>query len=86
MNKRKSGILNTAQSLVSSINDKFDTDIKIPNIQDFGKLQGNLSSKVIDGTKTIFTTPQIVFNVQELDKDKLEQCFNYVNKKFGSKY
>lgn len=86
MNKRKSGILNTAQSLVSSINDKFDTDIKIPNIQDFGKLQGNLSSKVIDGTKTIFTTPQIVFNVQELDKDKLEQCFNYVNKKFGSQY
>ena len=86
INKRKSGILNTAQSLVSSINDKFNTDIKIPNIQDFGKLQGNLSSKVIDGTKTIFTTPQIVFNVQELDKDKLEQCFNYVNKKFGSKY
>lgn len=86
MNKRKSGILNTAQSLVSSINDKFDTDIKIPNIQDFGKLQGNLSSKVIDGTKTIFSTPQIIFNVQELDKDKLEQCFNYVNKKFGSQY
>ena len=86
MNKRKSGILSTAQSLVSSINDKFDTDIKIPNIQDFGKLQGNLSSKVIDGTKTIITTPQIIFNVQELDKDKLEQCFNYVNKKFGSQY
>lgn len=86
MNKKKSGILNTAQSLVSSINDKFDTDIKIPNIQDFGKLQGNLSSKVIDGTKTIFSTPQIIFNVQELDKDKLEQCFNYVNKKFGSQY
>lgn len=86
INKRKSSIINTAQDLVSSINDKFDTNIKIPNIQDFGKLQGNLSSKVIDGTKTVFTTPQIIFNVQELDKDKLEQCFNYVNKKFGSQY
>lgn len=86
MNKRKRGILNTAQSLVSGINDKFDTNLKTPSIQDFGKLQGNLSGKVIDGTKTVFTTPQIIFNVQELDKDKLEQCFNYVNKKFGSQY
>lgn len=86
MNKRKRGILNTAQSLVSGINDKFDTNLKTPSIQDFGKLQGNLSGKVIDGTKTVFTTPQIIFNVQELDEDKLEQCFNYVNKKFGSQY
>lgn len=45
-----------------------------------------LSSQVIDSTKTIFTTPQIVFNVQELDEAKLEQCFNYINRKFGSKY
>ena len=86
MNKRKRGIINTAQNLASSINDKFDTNIKMPNIQDLGKLQGNLSSKVIDGTKTVFTTPQIIFNVQELDKTRLEQCFNYVNRKFGSEY
>lgn len=86
MNKRKREIINTAQNLASSINDKFDTNIKMPNIQDLGKLQGNLSSKVIDGTKTVFTTPQIIFNVQELDKTRLEQCFNYVNRKFGSEY
>ena len=51
---------------------------------DFGKT--NLSSKVIDSTKTVFTTPQIVFNVQELDEAKLQQCFNYINRKFGSQY
>lgn len=47
---------------------------------------GSLNGNILDKTKTIFTTPQIIFNVQELDKDRLEQCFNYVNKKFGSQY
>ena len=47
---------------------------------------GTIKQSVIDRTQTIFTTPQIVFNVQELDESKLQQCFNYVNKKFGSQY
>ena len=47
---------------------------------------GAIRQSVIDQTKTIFTTPQIVFNVQELDEAKLQQCVNYVNRKFGSQY
>ena len=47
---------------------------------------GAISQSVVDKTRTIFTTPQIVFNVQELDEVKLQQCFNYINRKFGSKY
>lgn len=47
---------------------------------------GAIKEKVISNTQTVFTTPQIVFNVQELDQQKLEQCFNYINKKFGSRY
>ena len=47
---------------------------------------GAINQSVIDNTKTVFTTPQIVFNVQELDEAKLNQCFNYINRKFGSKY
>ena len=47
---------------------------------------GAINQSVIDNTKTVFTTPQIVFNVQELDEEKLNQCFNYINRKFGSKY
>lgn len=47
---------------------------------------GALNQSVMDKTKTVFTTPQIVFNVQELDEAKLNQCFNYINRKFGSKY
>ncbi len=47
---------------------------------------GALNQSVMDKTKTVFTTPQIVFNVQELDEAKLNQCLNYINRKFGSKY
>ncbi len=46
----------------------------------------NMDGLIIDRNKTIYTTPNIVFNVQELDKQRLEQCFNYVNLKFGSQY
>ena len=53
------------------------------NLEDF---QGNMGKKIIQSSKTIYTTPKIVFNVQELDESKLEQCFNYVNKKFGTNY
>ena len=47
---------------------------------------GSLNKSVIEQTKTIFTTPQITFNVQELDEARLQQCFNYINRKFGSAY
>lgn len=47
---------------------------------------GKIHSSIVEQNKTIFTTPQIVFNVQELDEEKLQQCFNYINKKFGSAY
>ena len=49
-------------------------------------INSGLKNGIIDSTKTIFTTPQIIFNVQELDEAKLQQCFNYVNRKFGSAY
>lgn len=86
MNARKKGIVSTAQGLASKINDVFNGQMNMPQINDFGKLQGSLKNQIVDSTKTVFTTPQIVFNVQELDEAKLNQCFNYINKKFGSAY
>ena len=81
------GVEDEANSIYNQI-DKISKNIsdKLRNISysdtDFGKL----NTSVIEKSKTIFTTPQIVFNVQELDEAKLQQCFNYVNRKFGSKY
>ena len=44
------------------------------------------NNQSINGKNTIFTTPNITFNVQEMTKENLEECFNYINKKFGSNY
>lgn len=66
---------------IENISNKMKSDFQglIPNM-------GAIKQSIIDQTKTVFTTPQIVFNVQELDEAKLNQCFNYINKKFGSAY
>lgn len=53
---------------------------------DINKITGNLTSNVINKSKTIFTTPNIQFNVKELTKENLKQCFDYINQKFGSAY
>ncbi len=47
---------------------------------------GNINKKVMHSNNNVFTTPQIIFNVNELDEKKLQQCFNYINRKFGSAY
>lgn len=86
--KRKNNLIKDAQNLAKGIIKGFDHSFTLND--DFNILNAKslnaLNNSVIDKTKTIFTTPQIVFNVQELDEAKLEQCFNYINRKFGSQY
>ncbi len=84
-----SGILNNKSKVTNAINQltqEMAESMKIPTVQDFGRFQGSINNQIVDSTKTVFTTPQIVFNVQKLDEAKLEQCFNYINRKFGSQY
>ncbi len=45
-----------------------------------------LNTSVVDSTKKIFTTPNIVFNVQKMDKANLDICVNEVNRRFGTAY
>lgn len=85
LNKQRN-IINTAKSLASKVNSAFESEMKIPQLNDFNNIQAGLNKKISSSTQTVFTTPQIVFNVQELDEAKLQQCFNYINKKFGSQY
>lgn len=78
----KNKVIKPAQQIAKELKNA----LNIPQINDFGKFQGSINSQIIDSTKTVFTAPQIVFYVQELDDAKLQQCFNYINKKFGSSY
>lgn len=83
--KRKRDLTTDAKNLAKGIAQEFDTSFtptksfNIPNIK-------SLNRQIKKQTQNIFTTPQIIFNVQELDEAKLQKCFNYINKKFGSQY
>lgn len=86
MIKGLSKSLINASPILEKTTEKLGNKIKNSlNIADFSDYNA-LNNKIIDSTQTVFTTPQIVFNVQELDEAKLQQCFNYINKKFGSAY
>lgn len=83
MNARKKRITDTAKELASRVNSVFNNQMNIPNVQDFGKFQGYINDKIIDSTKTIFTTPNLTIYTQEFDARKIA---NEVNKIFGSQY
>lgn len=86
--KKERSLIKDAQNLAKNIVKGFDSSFALDSklLTPSTKALNALSTNVIDNTKTIYTTTQIVFNVQELDEAKLEQCFNYVNRKFGSQY
>ena len=65
---------------------KLENNINNIPINDFGKLQGKISSQVAKVSKTIFTTPQININTKELTQENLQQILNFINRKFGSAY
>ena len=78
-------LINAANKLAKDLDDKLMINGNA-NLTNLEKMQNKAASRTINSSKTIFTTPQIVFNVQELDEAKLQQCFNYINRKFGSQY
>lgn len=83
--KRQRGLTAQARNLAKNIANgfnnsfKFNQNLSMPNMR-------AINGKIKNQTQTIFTTPQIIFNVQEMNEQNLETCFNYVNKKFGSRY
>ena len=83
--KNKYKLISATEQLSQDLKDKLNLNSNV-NIGNLERMQSGVISKTIDSTKTIYTTPQIVFNVQELDEAKLQQCFNYINRKFGSQY
>lgn len=56
------------------------------NFADIIPSMGTIKQSVIDKTRTVFTTPNIVFNVQKMDKENLDTAFNYINRRLGSQY
>jgi hypothetical protein len=86
MEGAEKGLKDEENSLYKKVDNISDNVLDKLNNTSFNGNLGNINKSVIDQTKKIFTTPQITFNVQELDEGKLQQCFNYINNKFGSAY
>ena len=83
--KQQRGLTNKAKSLAKSISEGFDNSFNMSSAFKMPNMKA-ISSEMKNQTRMIFTTPQITFNVQQLDEKNLESCFNYINKKFGSAY
>ena len=83
--KRERELSSDAKNLAKSITQGFNSAFNVnPNIS--APKMNVLAGKIKQQTQTIFTTPQITFNVQEMNEENLDRCFNYINRKFGSKY
>ena len=83
--KKQRGLTADAKNLAKDIANKFSNSLKLNrnlNMSNMNVTTGQINKQ----TQTTFTTPQITFNIQELDEARLQQCFNYINKKFGSQY
>lgn len=81
--KQGSKTLDKISDYASMMNEEFSKNMNFPQIHDFGKLQGKLSNKIIDSTKTVYTTPNLTIYTQEFDARKIA---DEVNKVFGSQY
>ena len=83
------GILDEEKNAVKAAKDlgnKVLNELDYSNKFATGSIDANINRQITDATKTIFTTPNIQFNVQTLNKENLDLAFNYINKKFGSQY
>lgn len=83
--KQGNKTIRNIQDYAKKMNTQFNKTMINKNFNTNG-ISRAMSSRIMNTNKTIFTTPQIVFNVQQLDEKNLDKCFNYINKKFGSKY
>ncbi len=85
MNARKKNIVSTAKALASNVNDVFNEQMNIPQVNDFGKLQGNLSREIANNTSTVNNNNKIIFQIypQQLTEKELDKAVDYLNKKLG---
>lgn len=82
---------NASPELISSahnISKKLETElnnIKTPKIQDFGKLQKNLSREIANNTSTVNNNNKITLQIypQQLTEKELDKAVDYLNKKLG---
>lgn len=86
INSKEKEALNLANKLGSGLIGKFNKSFN-GNYLNSNFANATLSSKVIDSTKTIFTTPTLnIYTQDELTPTKLNLIIDTVNRRLGSQY
>ncbi len=77
-------LLNSASNLSKKLEAELN-NMNMPKIQDFGKLQGNLSREIANNTSTVNNNNKIIFQIypQQLTEKELDKAVDYLNKKLG---
>lgn len=77
-------LLNSASNLSKKLEAELN-NMNMPKIQDFGKLQGNLSRKIANNTRTVNNSNKITLQIypQQLTEKELDKAVDYLNKKLG---
>lgn len=77
-------LLNSASNLSKKLEAELN-NMNMPKIQDFGKLQGNLSREIANNTRTVNNSNKITLQIypQQLTEKELDKAVDYLNKKLG---
>lgn len=77
-------LLNSASNLSKKLEAELN-NMNMPKIQNFGKLQGNLSREIANNTRTVNNSNKITLQIypQQLTEKELDKVVDYLNKKLG---
>ena len=81
--KQGSKTVSNVEKYAKEINSKFSKNLQSASL-DISSSIGDISQKVINGTRTIFTTPTL--NIYTQGPLNIKKVADEVNKYFGSKY
>lgn len=83
INQNKPKLIRATKGLAKSMDSTLNPYSSLENIP---KMQKGLTNAVKQASNVNYNNMTNNFYVQELDKERLEQCFKYINKKYGIKY
>lgn len=83
---RKREILNVTSRMAKDINSSMQKVLQLQSSINLEGVNSKINKIMLNSTRIIYTTPQMIFNFQKLDESNLKIAFDYVNKRLGSYY
>lgn len=78
----KSTLIKSAEKMAKDLDNALINNIKMPQVQDFGKLQGKLNSQILKSTSNT-NNITVQFYPQKMTDSEMDRAFNYIDRKYG---